>query len=162
VADLYLLDTNVFIEAATRYYPMDRVPGFWAWLEEEAAEGRLRSISMVQEEVEFPDEVVEWMADREAEAFFLDISQLKVQEVFRDLAGWVLEQNFGPQHIPKFLDGADLWLIAAAVVNNATVVTQERLLDPSSRQIRIPNVCKAHGVECVDTFGLIEVLDASF
>lgn len=162
MADLYLLDTNVFLEAATVYYRMDRVPGFWSWLEEEASDGRLRSVSMVQEEVEFPDEVVEWLAEREEEGFFIDISEIKIQEAYRDLAGSIVSQNFGPQHVAKFLGGADLWIVAAAQVYDATVVTQEDLVDGSSKKIKIPNVCQVHSIPCMDTFGLIEALDASF
>ena len=30
---MYLLDTNVFIEAKNRYYSFDLAPGFWEWLE---------------------------------------------------------------------------------------------------------------------------------
>ena len=29
---LYLLDANVFIDANRDYYPITRVPEFWAWL----------------------------------------------------------------------------------------------------------------------------------
>jgi len=30
---LHLLDANVLIDAHRDYYPMDRVPEFWRWLE---------------------------------------------------------------------------------------------------------------------------------
>ena len=30
---MYLLDTNVFIEAKNRYYAFDIAPGFWTWLD---------------------------------------------------------------------------------------------------------------------------------
>ena len=29
---MYLLDSNVFIEAKNRHYPFDVVPAFWDWL----------------------------------------------------------------------------------------------------------------------------------
>lgn len=29
---LYLLDANVIIDANRDYYPLERVPEFWAWL----------------------------------------------------------------------------------------------------------------------------------
>jgi hypothetical protein len=29
---LYLLDANVMIRAHEDYYPIDRIPRFWAWL----------------------------------------------------------------------------------------------------------------------------------
>lgn len=43
----YVLDANVFIEAARRYYAFDLAPRFWESLEHHAANGRVRSIDRV-------------------------------------------------------------------------------------------------------------------
>jgi hypothetical protein len=40
---LYLLDANVFIRADGDYYPLDRIPGFWAWLLQMAEAGHLKT-----------------------------------------------------------------------------------------------------------------------
>ncbi|MHB9112955.1 MAG: DUF4411 family protein, partial [Thermoleophilia bacterium] len=40
----YLLDANVFIEAANRYYAFDLVPAFWQALIDHATNGELLSI----------------------------------------------------------------------------------------------------------------------
>ena len=39
---LYLLDANVLIQAHEEYYPLDRIPQFWAWLVEEAVAGHVK------------------------------------------------------------------------------------------------------------------------
>lgn len=31
---MYLIDSNVLIEAKNRYYAFDIAPGFWTWLEQ--------------------------------------------------------------------------------------------------------------------------------
>lgn len=36
---MYLLDTNVLIEAKNRYYAFDLAPGFWAWIGEAHRQG---------------------------------------------------------------------------------------------------------------------------
>lgn len=36
---LYLLDANVLIDANRDYYPLDRVPEFWEWLEHQGRAG---------------------------------------------------------------------------------------------------------------------------
>ena len=41
---IYLLDTNVFIEAAKHYYAFDLVGSFWKELVSKAKEGRIESI----------------------------------------------------------------------------------------------------------------------
>ena len=48
---LYLLDANVLIDANRDYYPIDRVPEFWEWIEN-AGENSLVKIALeVYEEV---------------------------------------------------------------------------------------------------------------
>jgi hypothetical protein len=162
VAEQYLLDSNVFIEAANRYYGFEMVPGFWTWLEEGAGAGTLHSITMVPEEVDYPAELVDWLAAREPSGFFLDISDPDIQARYQELAAWVIAQPFGPQHVARFLDGADLWIIAAARVHGATVVTQESLIVGETKKIKIPNVCRDHTVRCINTFEMLEELNAKF
>lgn len=48
---MYLVDTNVLIEAKNRYYAFDVVPGFWDWLEEAHLAGDVRSIKPVEQEL---------------------------------------------------------------------------------------------------------------
>ncbi len=39
---LYLLDADVLIRADRYYYPLDRFPVFWSWLEHVGAEGHVK------------------------------------------------------------------------------------------------------------------------
>ncbi len=48
----YLLDTNVFIEAAKGYYAFDIAPRFWEVLVAGATSGTLRSIDRVKDEID--------------------------------------------------------------------------------------------------------------
>lgn len=48
---MYLLDTNVLIEAKNRYYAFDLAPGFWAWIGEAHRQGVTCSIKHVREEL---------------------------------------------------------------------------------------------------------------
>jgi len=41
---IYVLDANVFIEAARRYYAFDIAPAFWANLNYQATRRRIQSI----------------------------------------------------------------------------------------------------------------------
>ena len=47
----YLLDANVFIEAAKRYYAFDIAPSFWRELGCKAQEGMVLSIDRVNAEI---------------------------------------------------------------------------------------------------------------
>ncbi len=64
--------------------------------------------------------------------------------------------------LDEFLGGADPWLIAKAMTINATVVTHEQLNLAARRKFLIPNVCQHFGVPFVDTFELLNALEARF
>lgn len=64
----YLLDANVFIEAANRYYATDICPGFWQWIEREAATGTILSTQRVRDELIDPD-IALW-ASTQPSSFF--------------------------------------------------------------------------------------------
>lgn len=67
----YLLDANVFIEAKNRHYGFDFCPGFWEWLLEANADGKVFSVESVADELQgVADELSNWAADRDA-GFFL-------------------------------------------------------------------------------------------
>lgn len=49
--EVYLIDSNILIQAHRKYYPFDVVPGFWKLLSELAHKGIVKSIDKVKLEV---------------------------------------------------------------------------------------------------------------
>jgi hypothetical protein len=162
VASPHIVDANVLLEAANVYYTFKRVPGFWSWMEQSINAGSIRSVSLIQAEVEHPQELVDWLDDRLADGIFIDVSAPGIQAEYRKLVNWLVARPFGPEHIAKFLNGADPWIIASAKVMGATVCTQEQLIGPGSRKIKIPNVCREWGVDYCNTFEMLDALGAAF
>ncbi len=159
-ANLHIIDANVMLEAANRYYSFNLVPGFWNWLAEQSYAGTVRSASMVKDEIDYPLELVAWVKERVAEGFFVDVSEPAIQDKCREVADWVLAQNFGPEHVARFLDGADPWIISTAAALKATVVSQEIATGTGSKKIKIPNVCQVFGVQCIDTLAMLKSMGA--
>ncbi len=158
---MYIVDSNVLLEAANNYYSFEIAPGFWKWLESEILDGRIRSIGMVKEELDFPDDLVVWVERMEAEGFFLDESRPDIQQEVAALSQWVVNNgDFGPQHVAKFLNKADPWIIATAKCFGASVATQEKPIGSGSNKIKIPNVCTHAGVEHANTFRMMQDLGA--
>lgn len=57
----FVLDTNVFIEAAKRYYAFDIVTVFWDELITQERGGRIRSIDRVKDELDHcRDALTQW------------------------------------------------------------------------------------------------------
>jgi hypothetical protein len=48
---MYVLDTNVLIQAKNRYYAFDIAPGFWAWLDRTHKPALACSIEAVRDEL---------------------------------------------------------------------------------------------------------------
>jgi len=158
----YLLDSNSYIQAKNFYYQMDFCPGYWDWLDYQFTVGELGSVSMVYDELkEYGDELSVWVKNRKHQ--FLDISDDRTQKQFIEILEHTSTlQNMKPGNIANFLGKADPWLIAKAKVLNAVIVTQETLVDEQCKQVKIPNVCVKFGVEYINTFQLLQRLNACF
>jgi hypothetical protein len=86
--------------------------------------------------------------------------QTAFAQVAQHVASNALQMKAGA--LDEFLGGADPWLIAKAMTINATVVTHEQLNLAARRKFLIPNVCQHFGVSFVDTFELLNALEARF
>lgn len=159
---MFLLDANTYIQAKNQYYGMAFCPAYWEWLDFEFAKGNLASVIEVFNELkEGGDELAGWVKARKAQ--FIPIDSESIQIEFAAVAAYVAgHENYKPASIDQFLAGADPWIIAAAKVNGATVVTQESLVEANSKKVKIPNICKQFGVPYISTFEMLRQLNAQF
>jgi Domain of unknown function (DUF4411) len=59
---MYVIDSDVFIDAKNRHYGFDIVPAFWAWIEQQHRAGRIFTVQRVADEVlAGADELADWM-----------------------------------------------------------------------------------------------------
>jgi predicted nucleic acid-binding protein len=150
---MYLLDTNVFIEAKNRYYAFDLAPGFWGWLERDAAAGVIGSIEQVREEiVAAEDELALWAHDHRD--LFAQPDARTVGALV-ELAGWAAAGRFTRAAVDEFLSVADCFLVAHAAAHGHIVVTHEGFQADARRRILIPNACRALGMPYCDTFAVL-------
>ena len=70
--------------------------------------------------------------------------------------------HYGQAQVADFLAGADGWLIAHAMDTGGIVVTHESAVRPDAKKILIPNICAAFGVSCINTYEMLERLNAEF
>lgn len=156
----YCLDANVLIQAWQKYYSPRLCPDYWTMLNALGSEGRVFIPSHVAEEIQrTEDDLRSW----------LTASEVAVHPVDGEITQAV-SRIFGAnplhQHLVDNIRGrslADPWVIAHAMVRNATVVTkEERVLQPNTTRIRIPNVCENMGVSYTNDFGMLEALGVRF
>ncbi|MCB4745716.1 MAG: DUF4411 family protein [Sulfurovum sp.] len=161
---MYILDTNVFIQAKNFYYGFDIVPAFWDWLDEKFEDDEIVSIKPVYDElVAGKDDLAEWAKDRKDSGWFIDVDDIETQMKFAEISRWTVASDFKGPAKTEFLCVADSLLVAKAMERGATIVTHESLYDPNiKKKIKIPNVCEKFGVQYKSTFELMRILGARF
>lgn len=101
---MYIIDTNVLIEAKNRYYAFDLAPGFWEWLDLHHHEGTLASIEQVKSEIiRGNDKLSEWA--KEHPDFFLPFDAPAV-EALRGVTSWAVKE-YPESAANEFLHVAD-------------------------------------------------------
>lgn len=160
---VFVLDANVFIEAARRYYAFDLAPKFWESLIQYAESGHILSIDRVMQELERgQDELAAWVK-RDFSQGYASTDEDSVISCYGDIMTWVQGRNqFSDAAKADFASGADGWLVAYANVNDYVVVTHEVLNPEIQRKVPIPNVCQEFNVQPVDTFEMLRQLGVRF
>ena len=158
----YLLDANTFIEAKNRYYSMSICPGYWHWLERANQMQQLESIDFVAEELKSGnDELAKWTKDNPQ--LFVSCDDIATQGAYALVINFIMElKQFQSNVKDEFLRGADPWLVAKAKATNGILVTHEKYNPDIKRKILIPNLCKQLNVQYLNTFELLERLQACF
>ena len=156
-----VLDSNVFMEAARRYYSFDLVPSFWRSLTDHAEEGAVESIDRVKAEIDRGDDSLVAWANRDFHRWFISTSQADVIEAYGEAMLWAHSQvQFTDAAKAEFsrAENADAWVVAYARAKGYVVVTQEQFDPNIRRKIPIPNACRALSVPYVDTFQMLRDL----
>ncbi|MBN2132740.1 MAG: DUF4411 family protein [Sedimentisphaerales bacterium] len=159
---LYLLDANVLIDANRDYYPIERVPEFWEWLENAGRNGNAKTPLEVYEEIaDGSDALANW-ARRDS----IKTGLLLQEEVDVSLVSYVIDHGYAADLTDDEVEkiGRDPFLIAYALNDsgNRHVVTTE-VSKPSRRRANrhLPDVCNDLGVRCCNTFQFVRALDFS-
>ena len=164
---IYVLDANVFIEAARRYYAFDLHTRFWDILNEHAENGVIESIDWVKKELEKgkgkkgeEDELARWANGSFIHAF-CSTDEEDVIESYGRIITWVQGQSqYSDAAKAEFADEPDGWLVAYAAVKGRVVVTHEVLRPDVKIRVPIPNVCEPFHIRYINTFAMLRELGA--
>ncbi len=159
---LYLLDANVLIDANRDYYPMERIPEFWEWLENVGKNGNAAIPLEVHEEIgDGHDALANW-AKRDS----IKSALLFREEVDVSLISQVIDHGYASDLTDDEVEtiGRDPFLIAYALkdAGGRCVVTTEASKPKRRRANRhLPDVCRDLGVRCCNTFEFVRALNFS-
>lgn len=149
---MYVVDTNVF-RTLSNFNP-DTFPTIWERIDLLAENGELISVREVRRELKHQcnsDHLAEWIESHRS-IFLLPsngecefVVELMLREQYRNL---IKHRN-----IRKGSPAADPFIIASAYRHNATVVTQEQLVEGGAR---IPTACQEYDIPCIDLNGFFQ------
>ncbi|MCY4359776.1 MAG: DUF4411 family protein [Cyanobacteria bacterium MAG APA_bin_95] len=156
---LYLLDTNVLIDAHYKFYPIDRIPEFWNWLLIYAQQQQVKIPHEIYEEIlpgNKEDHLDHWLKDNKAALYLNEtIDNISLNKVVNKYASDLNDKELESC-------GGDLFLIAYALrdTEERIVVTNEVSKPGKKRANRhIPDVCKDLGISHCNTWQLIKRLN---
>jgi len=159
---VYVLDANVFMQAARSYHAFDLGSKFWDILIEHADHGEIESIDRVlkQELDKGKDDLARWANDSFSHAF-CSTDEDDVIESYGRVMTWVQGQaQYTDPAKAEFADVPDGWLVAYALAKRRTIVTHEALAADSKKKVKIPNACEAFQIRYIDTFAMLRELGA--
>lgn len=141
----YVFD-NSPLSALFKNFYRKRFPSLWDRFDQLVAENRLKSTREVKREIDGSsiESLREWAKDHSE--LFMTPTGAEGAAVVRIYAVQHFQQNIERQKILKGGPIADPFVVAKAMVENATVVTME-LLKPNAA--KIPNICDHFTVPCM-------------
>lgn len=146
----YSIDTSAILYGWIRHYPPDVFPPLWEKLEEMVVNNLLKATEEVREElVKKEDAAYKWA--KSIKDFFVPIDldiQFKVKDIL-DKFDRLIDTR-------KNRSAADPFVIALALVENATVITAEKPTGKLDRP-NIPDVCRYYKVPCISLLELIRI-----
>lgn len=148
----YLIDTNIFIESAYRFYAFDICPGFWDFLGKCSETDYVKSIDKVYDEITSNNPKLQDFKERLKNAgFFLPTENNIATESCVKISQMLQEMQYTEIAIKHFSNGADFFLVALAHQESYTIVIHEVKSSGNIRnRIKIPDVCEKLGICCID------------
>lgn len=155
---MYIVDANVFMQAANSYYAFDIVPKFWTWVEERLGE-ELFTVVPVKDEINIQNDALSvWFQGVGDPSWVLPVDDEGTQLQMPVITQHCVDYGYKTAGIAKFLSGADPWVIASARERRWTVVTQEISQPESRKRVKIPDVCDSVGVQNILVFDMLRQL----
>lgn len=146
----FSLDTSGILDAWVRYYPIDVFPTIWSYMDTAASRGEILVIDEVVRELERKDdEICKWVKQHSAMIVPID-------DAVQGLVTEIMSKFPRLVDTKKNRSGCDPWVIALAKLGDLTVVTGEKATGRLEKP-KIPDVCKALDVRCVEIVDFFRV-----
>ncbi len=176
----YILDTNVYIQAHIGYYNPDIAPNYWDLLKDFGLKDLIKSPKQVKNEI---TQKSQWLSTwKKDNRIFLDDDLdgimpffTEVKEIYKAVKQTnfeILKKQYRGKYTPSKdepLSDPDIFVIATALFykkhfpsTEIVMVTKENNTINPYKSVRIPHVCKALGIRCIDDFDFLRETGTKF
>ena len=155
---MYLIDANIVI-GTWRTYPPTIFETLWEKFAALIPGGDLYFHEEVKRELTAWSSVqAEWVKHHVPNNRIMHPTQIEVEK-YKEISAWAQferEPKAKQKAIDNFLGAADSWLVASAMANNATIVSNEVSARHSTANIKLPDVANHFGVRYLDFLAFLE------
>jgi hypothetical protein len=153
---MFVVDADILIRAKNTYFQFERVPPFWTWLVHHAEAGNI--CIPIETWVKIGDKTADQRDDLALWAIEHKDVLVPEDRSYDALFGRVYSKYAWPDgsattEADLIKIGDDYALIACALHNGFTVVTNEVRENKVGPNKKVPNVCDDLGVGCIDLDG---------
>lgn len=161
----YLIDANTLISAHRSSYRLGVAKSFWKTIAQLAKDQVLCSIDKVRSEIYYnEDPLTQWCKDNIDDSFWLPSSTCLLE--YQRVVQWAQRRSdhYTGNAIKNFMrtDNADPWLIAFALKESLTLVTEEVANPARKNNIKIPDACKPFNVQSMNLMDMFEDFGVQF
>ncbi|OBB38021.1 DUF4411 family protein [Mycolicibacterium fortuitum] len=151
----YSFDTSAILNGRRDLFRPTVFVSLWTQIEGAIAAGQIRSVDEVQRELGRRDDDAKQWANTQSGLF------VPLEAPIQQSASHILQLHSRLVGQGGKRSGADPFVIALAMVNNGTVVTEENATGNMNKP-HIPDVCRELGVPCLNLMEYIEAQGWSF
>lgn len=153
--------------ASQTTYPFDIAESFWRKMAECAQRHLFYSIDKVEDEINTNiDALSQWCKENLPNDFFISTESEAVYHQYATVVNWAKKQNVKPTGFNKFIDAekADIYFVAFASLKPSeySVVTEETSAPSSKTKIKLPDVCSAFNIKCINFIQMLRELHIRF
>ena len=162
----FVIDTNCFIKPYKQYYDFVFESDFWNELEKHIKKGSIILIKSVKDEIiTSKDELSDWLKELNVKALS-ERNDAEIVKNYQKIMNYLNDRSvFSQKAQEEWISHkiADPWVIATAMVKNATIITFEVKSYPNKKQqienVKIPNIAEHFGIKTADLFYMMRVLE---
>lgn len=152
---IYCIDTSSLITGWKDRYPPEIFPGLWEHFKGLIEIEKLIAPEEVYFELEKQDDSIKSWVDKNKKMF------QPLDDGVQAIVSEILTKHPTLIDLNRTSNQADPFVIALALQRNGIVVTEEKWTN-SPKRTKIPNVCEAYNVQCIDLLNMIRELKWKF